>query len=920
MLKNRSVSLFFGVLIFLPILLLGVYLAFPLIAETLLKKTFNEHEVELIELQVPRPSFNDLTTKNIQLQSVAFRLKDKTEVDISGVRFSSEGEVPYNVKVSSITVRRASAENTDSVEEFDFLTLLPSALMQDLPTARLLVQSLVLDAPAIKLDNLMLDVAAAKITATTHLDSFSQADNNSLLTPFLKADITLVMLPDNTIDFEIIDASSEPLLDVGLSLKTKEGRLYGTLTVNNTLANVEWPMSNGERLVVQNSQLNGWLNVSLPVKQRLTRDGLSQLLIQGQLQHNARVSFPKALGDTQLTSNATLDASLDKGQWQISLAQDKVPLVLAKGRLARAFYPAVNLKSNKKADQTDTLMATINKPLVINGALSADAVMSIDAGDLALSYLEGNKRLIDLRLSDLDVTTSERGEYRKNRLTLYSKIAIDKLGERLGLSGFSLDLIKGVMHSRVSLQGNSLLLEPLAKSRMDLSHVRFNDYYANALALDIPPQRIKFDLDSSSNGKLTLNKMMFGLNGKGLVLQDANIKTLALQNSLSFKSNQLLLDTTTAAMNVEMSGGTHYIPPLIAKSTIQLDKAAIKTASIKLANSCNDPLLNASWRAIKKKAEVEIQWQQTFSSSKTLRQWLNSSVIPMDFTQGTFAGHLMVDINENETKIRTIDVSLKDIQGINALGTFSGVQLQLSSPLRRSAQYETIKFDTLRASLVGTAAELNMGAKINDLTFDSILYDKASEWHLKLPLMTAKVFSGGMAIRDEEINFNKDIQLNVLLDQIDLSALIKTQQVDGLYTTGKMSGLIPIRYANGQVQVLDGEMRSVESGKIRYSTPLSKSSDLNEQFKLTLDVLENFNYSSLNSKIVYDADTLLLKSSIVGKNPDIKNGQTVNLNLNTEVGLKGAIEVMRIQSGIDSRIEKFVASKATPNNKQYFCQ
>jgi hypothetical protein len=455
---------------------------------------------------------------------------------------------------------------------------------------------------------------------------------------------------------------------------------------------------------------------------------------------------------------------------------------------------------------------------------------------------------------------------------------------------------------------------------MDLSQVRFNDYYVNALALDIPPQRIKFDLDSSSNGKLTLNKMVFGLNGKGLVLQDANIKTLALQNSLSFKDNQLLLDITTAAMNVEMSGGTHYIPPLIAKSTIQLDKAAIKTASIKLANSCNDPLLNASWRAIKKKAEVEIQWQQTFSSSKTLRQWLNTSVIPMDFTQGTFAGHLMVDINENETKIRTIDVSLKGIQGINAMGTFEGVQLRLSSPLRRSTQFEGIKFDTLQASLVGTVAELNMGAKINELTFDSILYDKAGDWHLKLPLMTAKVFSGGMAIRDEEINFNKDIQLNVLLDQIDLSALIKTQQVDGLYTTGKMSGHIPIRYANGQVQVLDGEMRSVENGKIRYSTPLSKSSDLNEQFKLTLDVLENFNYSSLNSKIVYDADTLLLKSSIVGKNPDIKNGQTINLNLNTEVGLKGAIDVMRIQSGIDSKIEKFVASKATPNNKQYFCQ
>tara|TARA_R110002111_G_scaffold101992_2_gene157889 strand:+ start:6850 stop:9609 length:2760 start_codon:yes stop_codon:yes gene_type:complete len=919
MLKNRATSLFFSVLILLPVLLLGVYLAIPLIAETLLKKTFNKHGIELIELQMPRPSFNELTTKNIRLQSLAFRLNYKTDIDIRGVRFSLAGEAPYSVAVSSIAVKRASVESTEPVEELDLLTLLPATLMQDLPAVRLFVQSFVLDAPAIKLDKLTLDVAAAKITATAHLNSLAQADSHQLVTPFLNTDITLGLSPDNTIDLQIIGANSAPLLGIELSLSTKEDKLHGALTVSHTLANVEWVMSNGERLLVQNSQLNSRLNVSLPVKQRITRNGLSQLLIQGDLQHKARISFAKALGDTQLSSNATLDASLDQGQWRVSLAQEKAPFVLVKGRLARAFYPAFNkkedIKSDKKADQTDTLLATINKPLVIKGSLSADAAMSIDAGDLALSYLEGNTRLIDLRLSDVDVATSERGDDKTNRLTLYSKLAIDKLGERLGISGFSLESIKGVINSRVSLQGGNLLLEPLAKSRMDLSQVRFNDYYANALALDIPPQRIKLDLDT-----LTLSKITFGLNGKGLVLNETSIKTLALQNSVSFKASQLLLDTTTEGLNAKMSGAKHYIPPLIAKATIQLDKAAIKTASIKLANSCNDPLLNANWRAVKKKAELEIQWQQTFSHTKTLRQWLNTSVIPIDFTQGTFAGQLIVDVDDNKTKIRTLDVSLKDIQGINALGTFKGVQLRLSSPLRRSTQDESIKFDSLRASLEGTVAELNMGVKLSELAFDSVVYDRAGDWHLKLPVMTAKVFSGGMAIRDAEFNVNQAIQLDVLLDQIDLSALVKTQQVDGLHTTGKMSGHIPIRYANGQVQVLDGEMRSVDNGQIRYSTALSKSGNLNQQLKLTLDVLENFNYSSLNSKIVYDADTLLLKSSIVGKNPDIKNGQTINLNLNTEVGLKGAIEVMRIQSGIDSRIEKFVASKAAPNNKQYFCQ
>lgn len=912
MLKNRATSLFFVVLILLPILLLGVYLAFPLIAEALLKNTFNKHDIELIELQVPRPLFNELTTRNIQLESLAFRLKDKTEVDIRGVRFSLENDDFYSANISSITVQRTAVEDTKSIEELDLLTLLPASLMRDLPMVRLFVKSIVLDAPTIKLENLIVDVSTAKITAQVQLNSLAEGGVDPLLAPFLKSDISLGISPDNKVELKVSDANSAHLLGIGLSLSTKEDRLYGTLNVSHSLADVEWPMSNDELLVVQNSQLNGSAEFSLPIKQRVTPNDLSQLLVRGHFQQNARVTVGKQLGDTQLSSNASLDASLDRGQWRLSLSQDKTPFILAKGRLASAFYPTGH---KKKGGLTDTLIATINKPLVIKGSLSADAAISIDAGDMALSYLEGSKRLIDMRLSDVDVATSESGGEQKNSLTLYSNIDIDKPGKRVALSGFSLDSMKGVLNSRVSVQANRLRLEPLAKSRIQLSNFRFNDYYAKELALDVPQQRIDVDLNS-----LEFSNVALGLDGKGLTLSEANIKKWALQSKLSFKANNLMIDSTTEAMNADVSGANHYIPPLIVKANIQLDKASVKKVSIKLANICNDPLLNASWRPVKKKAEVEVQWQQTFSPSKTLRQWLNTSVIPADFTQGTFSGHMIVDVNESETNIRTIDLSLKDIKGINALGTFKGVQLRLSSPLRGSTQDEAIKFDSLRASLDGTVAELNMGVKLNDVAFNSVIYDSRGDWRLKLPSLTAKVFSGTMEIRDENINFNKDIKLNVLLERVDLSELIRTQQVEGLKTTGKMSGSIPVRYANGQVQVLDGEMRSVENGKIRYSTGLSKSADLNKQLKLTLDVLENFDYSSLSSKIVYDADTLLLKSSIVGKNPDIKNGQTINLNLNTEVGLKGAIEVMRIQSGIDSRIEKFVASKAAPNNKQYFCQ
>jgi hypothetical protein len=477
MFKNRTAFLFFSVSIFLPALLLGVYLAFPLIAEALLKNTFNKHDIELIELQVPRPSFNELTTRNIQLESLAFRLKDKTEVAIRGVRFSLENDDFYSMNISSITVQRKAVEESESVDELDLLTMLPASLMRDLPMARLFVQSLLLDAPEVKFDNLIVDISTAKITAKVQLNSIAQGDVDPLVAPFLKSNISLGISADNKIDLQVIDANSAPLLGIELSLSTKEDRLYGTLNISHTLANVEWPMSNDESLAVKNSQLSASAEFSLPVKQRVTPNVLSQLLIQGQLQQNARVTVGKQLDDIQLNSNASLDASLDRGQWRLILSQDKTPFIFAKGRLASAFYPPGH---KKKGGLTDILTATINKPLVIKGSLSADAAISIDAGDLALSYLEGNKRLIDMRLSDVDVATSESGGEQKNSLTLYSKIDIDKPSERVALSGFSLDSMKGVLNSRVSVQANRLRLEPLAKSRIKLSNFRFNDYYAAA--------------------------------------------------------------------------------------------------------------------------------------------------------------------------------------------------------------------------------------------------------------------------------------------------------------------------------------------------------------------------------------------------------------------------------------------------------
>ena len=377
-------------------------------------------------------------------------------------------------------------------------------------------------------------------------------------------------------------------------------------------------------------------------------------------------------------------------------------------------------------------------------------------------------------------------------------------------------------------------------------------------------------------------------------------------------------------MDAVVSGDSYYIPPMVIKSKLSLKDSNVNQANIKLENICNDPLLTASWSPIKQTGHlIDVRWDYVFSSDKTLRQWLNTSLLPFDFSGGTFTGQITVELGEAAVQFRQLDVSLNNGQGIYEEGTFEGVQFQLSSPLRELKSGKTkpaVTFDTFYANIDGTVETLNMGIKADNVVLKSAIYDAGNDWHFKIPLLKANVFLGVVEIREQDINLSEDVQLDLIVKQLDLSELVETQEMEGLHTTGKLSGHIPLLYSNGQINVLNGEINSIQRGKIRYTTPLSKSDDINEQLKLTLDVLEDFNYTALNSKIVYDDDTLYLKSAISGNNPNVANGRPINLNLNTEVGLKGAIEAMRIQSGINSRIEDFVGSKITTSTDQYYCQ
>ena len=899
-------------------LVISLYITLPWIVRTVVKNTLTEHRIELQEMLFDRPSWDSLSSRTFELNLLSLRLGDKTDVTIRDVLISLDktSTAFAEANIESIKVRRdASSSTDDAADEVDLLGLLPSVLFDGLPEARLTVNSLIINQPDIQLKKLSVNFSDKTLTAQATLNKALIEGVSDAFTPLLDADITLNVNAANELQLAVTGKDSEPLLQLDLVLAKRGDWLDGNMQLNSLLEVFDLSLADGAVIAVNDNQLTSTTEFSLPAKQVLSADKINRFTGLSKVLDTAIISDDNKQRTTQLSADATLRYSLDKGVLRLSVLDNKTPLLQAQGNLRRVVLPDDDSVS---LDVSGELLANIKQAIVIDYDLQGDG-LSMSGGEFALEYAEKGKRLIDVQLSDMDLTTPESGAAIDNSFLLKGRIDLANIRNLFAVENLSIGSLNAVFNSLVAIQEDQLTIKPSLKNVLRMRSLRFNEHAAQVVSFSLPKQAFFVDLKTQS-----VSKFRFSLNGSKLSSEDFNIKQLGLHTNADLKNNKLTISSTSDATDVEVSGESYYIPQMLLESKLLLEDSGINQASLKLVNVCNEPILNASWQPNKRTGHlIDMRWQRDFSNDKTFRKWLNTSVLPFDMTGGTFAGHVVVELDGDATEFRQLDVSFKNVEGIYETGTFEGVQLRLSSPSRQLTSYKTqqaVKFDTFYAHLDATIKELNMGLKADNIAFKGAIYDRLNDWHFKTPLFKATVFSGLVEVRDEDINFNDDIQLDLIVNQLDLSELVETQEMEGLQTTGKLSGRIPIQYSNGKVNVLDGAMRSIEAGKIRYITPLSESGDINEQLKLTLDVLQNFNYTALNSKIVYDDDTLFFKSAISGSNPDVANGRPINLNLNTEIALKGAIEAMRIQSGIDSRIEEFIASKMTPSTNQYYCQ
>ena len=145
--------------------------------------------------------------------------------------------------------------------------------------------------------------------------------------------------------------------------------------------------------------------------------------------------------------------------------------------------------------------------------------------------------------------------------------------------------------------------------------------------------------------------------------------------------------------------------------------------------------------------------------------------------------------------------------------------------------------------------------------------------------------------------------LKLKVTDIGVAEVFKLIGLEGLTGTGRLSGEVPVAFANKDVAVENGKLQSQEPGLIQYNpaTPPPSLQGGGQSVELALAALRNFHYDRLILELdrKFSGETLVALH-IAGKNPDFYGGYPVEFNLN----LTGKLDQILIQSLAGYRIPK----------------
>ena len=246
--------------------------------------------------------------------------------------------------------------------------------------------------------------------------------------------------------------------------------------------------------------------------------------------------------------------------------------------------------------------------------------------------------------------------------------------------------------------------------------------------------------------------------------------------------------------------------------------------------------------------------------------------LKIDQLSGYYADYLFVDMNTDLFAEATTPLGIQVSNPASASLSLIDIGLPLEG---LSWQY---RFDTLTG-------------EIQIFDFDTSLLDG------KLSIPVASYTSAG----DRQ-------QVDVVLADLRVDSLIALTEYPGLEADGLISGYLPFIIEDDTISVEKGLVGALKpGGSIRY-TPADSTPSSNQNLQLVNDALSNYQYQTMDTEVFYDEDgELLLSVQLQGRNPNMNNGQAINLNVNITNNIPSLLKSLRASRVITDELERFVS-------------
>lgn len=306
---------------------------------------------------------------------------------------------------------------------------------------------------------------------------------------------------------------------------------------------------------------------------------------------------------------------------------------------------------------------------------------------------------------------------------------------------------------------------------------------------------------------------------------------------------------------------------------------------------------------LRNSGDIEIQIAPIeFSNDTPLSSLLQQTEFSADIVAGNVRGQSNLSWSKQDDSSWEIGgplrLSLENLSGYYRDYLFVNFSSEIFSEVSNSLGVASLSPQS------ATMESLDIGLPFENTVFNYRFDTNTGRFDLND--LSSEVLGGSIEISAFDYDPQRELnELGLVISDIDIESIVALANYPGIVVDGLLSGYLPMQLQNGTLLIEEGLVAALAPGGAIKYTPASSAPSSNPSIRLVNDALSNYQYETMDTEVHYDdRGDLSLAVQLRGTNPDMNNGQEINVNLNITDNIPTLLRSLQASRIITDELEK----------------